>query len=68
VQAAAAAETAHDDDSWRAQRKAAGVKMYSSRFVQFSVVTVERLVHDVVLLLTEALSERGPGDATVVDL
>jgi hypothetical protein len=29
VQAAAAAETAHNDDSWRAQRKVVGVEMHS---------------------------------------
>jgi hypothetical protein len=58
VRSTVATETAHDgdDDSWHAQRKAAGVEMHSARFVQFSAATVECLVHDELLLMV-ALSK-----------
>jgi hypothetical protein len=35
--------------------------MHLARFVQFSAATVERLVHDKLLSMMEALSERGLG-------
>ena len=54
-------EIAHDGASWCVQRKAAGVEMHLVRFVQFSAATVERLVHDKLLSMMEALSERGLG-------
>jgi hypothetical protein len=54
-------EITHDGASWCVQRKAAGVEMHLVWFVQFSAATVERLVHDKLLSMTEALSERGLG-------
>jgi hypothetical protein len=54
-------EITHDGASWCVQRKATGVEMHLVRFVQFSAATVERLVHDKLLSMMEALSERGLG-------
>ena len=58
---AATVETAHDGKAWHTQGKAADVEMHSTRFVLFSVATIERLVHGELLPLMEALSERGTG-------
>jgi hypothetical protein len=58
---ASAAKTVHNGNSWHVQRKAIGVEMHSARFVQFLAAIIERLVHGELLLLMEALSERGTG-------
>ncbi|KAK1408700.1 hypothetical protein QVD17_40696 [Tagetes erecta] len=43
-----------DDELWRIQRRVANSEMHSTRFVQFSVDSVRKLVHDKLLKVLEA--------------
>ncbi|KAL4193264.1 hypothetical protein AMTRI_Chr06g176050 [Amborella trichopoda] len=45
-----------DDDVWKEQRRVANAEMHSSRFVEFSFKTIEHLVCNKLLKLTEKLA------------
>uniref|UniRef100_A0A0E0NHA0 Cytochrome P450 n=1 Tax=Oryza rufipogon TaxID=4529 RepID=A0A0E0NHA0_ORYRU len=53
-----------DGEAWRAQRRAATAEMHSSRFVEFSVRSIEQLVYGRLVPLAERLS----GGGAAVDL
>ncbi|KAL8201336.1 hypothetical protein R6Q57_012675 [Mikania cordata] len=43
-----------DDELWKTQRRVANSEMHSTRFTQFSMESVEKLVHDKLLKVLEA--------------
>uniref|UniRef100_A0A0E0K1Y1 Cytochrome P450 n=1 Tax=Oryza punctata TaxID=4537 RepID=A0A0E0K1Y1_ORYPU len=59
-----------DGEAWRAQRRAATAEMHSSRFLEFSVRSIEQLVYGRLVPLAERLSGGvGEGEAgAAVDL